>query len=402
MSSRRPVKNDNIGIFLLTLGISFVLVGAPGYADVKVKGKKRDIQETQRPLGQEDVQTALPMEPPVQDEVELPDRYESLLVKYLANIDRIRHEQQETAVRRYQKGLRRLPERAKRLEEREAEILSELFKEAKTRSSGMIDFEGHCYETSMGIVIPTSNTSARILTTLYRSKVLNAEYMMQRLHGKAQILSEEWLDLIKEIVANTEVKQSLRDTCIKTLYRAGVSREMYRAVLRKMAEQNHDVSALEALFFRVDPESGELTKVVTYDNLTLMKALSQPDQPPQIQVACAHYAAKIHDYALAESVCIRLLEQPYQGHVQRVSGGVPADRPLFAARRAAMRLMFYGIRNEKCFETVHARSRIHITEAEQHRPDEGGWASFRSYVLGDMEVEEANSYISIIKKQKEG
>lgn len=405
MSNGRPAKNNSISILFLTLGISFVLIGTSGHAQVKVKGKKRDIQETQREAPHEGIQKGISTAPAIQDEAQLPERYESLLVKYLVNIDRLRREQRETAIREYQERLRLLQTQAEQLQEREAQVLADLLKEAQTRH-GKIDFEGECYENRMGILIPTSNASAKIFAQLYRSNVLNAENMMQLVSKDSQILSAEWIELIKKIADNAnndEEKHPLRDTCVKTLYRAGVSCEMYRPMLRRMAEQNHDVSAVEALFFRVNPETGELEKVVTYDNLTLMKALAQPDQPPEIRAACAHYATRLHDYQLAMDVCFSLLEQPYQGIVQRVHKAVPEDIALFRARRAAMHVMFCGIRNEKCFETIYARSRISIAEAAEHvAGDDDGWVSFKSYILGEWEIEAAQSLVSTVREQNGG
>ncbi len=337
--------------------------------------------------------------PDMEPERGKPQRYERLLIAYLANIDRLRRERQETSIRAYQKRLRYQEAEALDLVGRGDALLADLQREAAKRRNKKIDFEGECYENHGGIVVPTSDISAGVFRTLYRADAVVPEHLIGTLCRRGPFFSADWLSLIKKIGDDAGKDSPLWRTCIKLLYRAGVSRETYRPMLRRMAEQDHDVSALEALFFDIDPEDGTLKKVVTYENLAIMKALAQPGQPPGIRIACAHYATKLHDYTLAESVCLDVFNQPYQGLVQRVSRHLPEDMPLHVARRAAMLLMFYGIRNERAFEAIYARSRIHITELAEHRGgDDTGWISFDSYVMGEVEIRDADSYVSIIKK----
>ena len=375
------------------------MLALPCHADVKARRKKRDKPKSGTVLPQEELQTVPPMQAASEQERRVQSRYERLLIKYLANIDRLRRERRESAIREYQERLRRFQTQAEQLQKRKDQVLADLRKEAQTRPRKKIDFEGECYENKGGILVPVSDASARIFARLYRSNVLEVENMMQAVSWHAQILSGGWLDLIEEVRKDAEEDSALWRACVRTLYRAGVSRETYGPILRRLALEHDGVAALEALLFDIDTDSGELKKVVTKENLELLDSLSDEERPPGIRVTCAHYALELRDYRLAHRICTDLLGRRYKGEGTSSRRTLPEDFPLARARHAAMVLMFSGFRNRAGFKAVYDHSQIETTELIQHQGDIGGstgWVSFTSYIAGYMEVQKARSLIATL------
>lgn len=398
---------------LVAVGVSFLLASASQSA-IKTRPKKR-----KKPGSGRAAVTAAPQhgrqakpsskhqssaKADLQKEQLPASKYDQLLVKYLRNIDRVRRERHQASIREYQARMRRFQEASEQLKDKESELFDSLRKEAEMRRGKKLNFEGECYENRNGVLVPVSEVSGRAFRKLYQLDAVEP-VIMQRLCKDAQVLSAEWIELVKQIAAGAKEGSVLWRQCIRTLRRAGVSRKSYGRLLRKMADKDNDVQALEEVFFDVNLQTGQLQKVVTHENIVLLKKLAAKDRPPGIRVTCAHFAAKIRDYDLAQSVCLDLLSRPYKGLEQRVSGGLPEDRPLAYARRRAMVLMFWELRNEKSFKTIYDRSRISNSEMREHVGDldgKTGWVSFTSYLLAEMEVSHARSLVATVDKFSSG
>lgn len=227
--------------------------------------------------------------------------YDRLLIQYLASIDDTVEIRRGNRVSDYKALLKRWRKADEDIAQRESEILNKLV--AKARGDEIIfGSEGPCEESHL--VIPTSAASARLFRALHAKKAVEGLVLVSLLGSHPQVLHQEWIPFLEGVATAAQKDSRLHKCAVKTLYRAGVSREKYRPDLLRMIRRDSHTPALDVLFFDIDEETGEASKVVTHGNLSLLKELGRRESPPEIRVTCAHYATEIRDYDLAQSICV--------------------------------------------------------------------------------------------------
>ena len=356
--------------------------------------------------------------PPGEQVSSLP--YEQLLVKYLAHIDQMARPRERREIEFWRETLERFVKIDQRLRGTESQVLEKLRAEHKRRGRKLFDCEGAMYECS--VVVPTSATSARIFAALHKEDAVDACSLVGLLSAAAPHLCREWIELVESMVARAEVGSRLWRSGTYALYRAGASRDKHRSALVRMVTDDSDVRALEALFFDVEKQTGRSLRVVTQENLLLLRKLVEGQSHPEVRLTCASYAAAIRDYDLAQAICIDLLSRPYKGWQNTNARPPEEDYPLARARQRAMFLMFYRLRNERMFRLIYDRSRVvHREQAKLARlmidqqaeklrgrkptrtdevraTSDSAWLRFDSFRLGRMEVDFAQSLISEVER----
>ena len=326
------------------------------------------------------------------DKQEQRSECERLLVKYLTHIDEIVREREARQVQWYKEKLEGWRKAGEELIGKESEILERLRSLHKRKRRKLLDSEGPCDE--MRQVVPTCAASARIFTALCKEGAVKVSSLVSLFHANAEALDKEWVPLLQDIAQNSDKGSRVWRWSTMTLYKAGVSRDKYRPAMVEMATQDGDIVALDALFFDVDSQTGQPRKILSLQNLALMKKLGNKGFPPEMRVTCAYYAADVRDYDLAQGICVDLLSRQYKGFEDTNAPPPEEDGPLYRARHAAMGLMFFGLRNERMFKQIYDRSQIIHTELRDNATKPPGtWISFGSYVVGRMEVNHAQSLI---------
>lgn len=386
------------------IGAVLAICVASGYAQIAPSGRAQPHPRAPAQGPQEDMIVRGPDEG-VQDRQSLrvPNRsarYDALLIAYLRRIERIEQEQSAARTRQYQQRLDRFRSESEGLRKTRDDVLAALQREIGLRPAKKIDFDGECYENRSGVVVPVSDDSARVFATIYDMNALAVPNLLSKLGENAHTLGNEWRAFVLRLSQDAEKGSPLWRQCVLILYAAGVTRDMYRPALVKMASIDDDLRALETLFFDVDMKTGELVPVITLENLTLMKELSATERAPGIRVCCAHYAVRLNDHSLAETVCSDLLNKLYKGQERRVRAHLMEDMPLVRARHAALCLLFYGLRNEAGFGIVYERSQIRSLPVSSTgaSPKGGDNIPFDSYVCAEMEQKYARSLIGEIER----
>jgi len=337
-------------------------------------------------------------------------RYQRLLIKYLANIERIERERSERQVKEYREAVATENRKAEELAKDPAVVLAKLRAEYKKRPSKKIDFRQDRYESINRFIFGMSPQSASIVKKLYREAAFASVLDILWLLGnqKSTYLHEEWISFVQNILVGSEKSSDVWRRCISLLYSRGGGRKEYGLVVRNLAVEQQDAGALSSMFFTINVHTGSLEPIVTTENLALAKELAQAKHSPAIRVTCAHYALKIRDYDLAQDVCERLLTQTYRWMDKPDAPPLEEDRRLSYARRAAMTLMFYGIKNERMFRLLYDRATIIDREpivsigdivakqkadpanAQAYEPK---WVSFNASAIGQREVDGAKRLI---------
>lgn len=340
--------------------------------------------------------------------------YNHLLVAYLASIENVRELQEQAAIDEYQKGLTEEQRRVQDLTRNKAAALKELRAECRKGKGRKLDFRPDRYEAKNPFIFCTSPESAGIVQTLHAGKlfadmrdvlgILNA--------GRSPNLCKEWVTLIEGVLAQSKRDSDVWRKCMMMLFTKGNLRQRYHSTVRRWAMKGQNTWPLSGLFFRVDARTGRSMPIVTLENLAMAKEFSKAKYKPEIRVTCARFAVRVHDYDTGQYVCEDILDQKYKGNPD--TRPPEEDNYLSYARDAAMVLMFYGIRNERAFRVVYNRARIVTHEPiprSPHLGDRGGdeeqpktlkfvEENFGAYVLGRMEVRQAESLIDRVREWK--
>lgn len=283
-------------------------------------------------------------------------QYERLLVLYLANIEEIVKTRQDEREADFKETLLSLHERAAYLEKNGESIIAQLRAGAKKNPGGKLDPPDPAAVTIWPYVLAESSVSARLISKLYDECLLNSMFSAFSSIERQPVLCQEWVNLIEKAIQQNAKDPSLVDRLAILLYTKGVSREQYRDRLRTMAMKKNDLKALCTLLFEENGKTGRINPIVSKDNLDLMRQLIIEDRPPQIRIACAHYATRVYEYHLAEETCWQVFSKEYH-EVLHPSGITKEqeeqDSQLYHARDEALVLMFYGIRSERMFKRIY-------------------------------------------------
>ncbi len=331
------------------------------------------------------------------------DRYHRLLIKYLASIERVERERSERQVKEYQEAIAKEKSKAEELAKNKGNVLAKLQTERNKRPTRQLDFIGECYENMNPFIFGTSPESAGIVETLHKGGAFSDfQEVLSRLR-KSPRLTKEWVTFLEKVILGSKQDSPTWNGCVKILYSKGKLRNKYHPTVHSLAVEGQDVSALELLLFTRDAHTGRLKPRITLENLVLLKELSREKYKPGIRVTCAHYTLKIRDYDLSQAICKDLMGQKYKG-MQNVDAEPPEeDMVLFAARTAAMTLIFYGLKNERMFQLLYRRATIEDREPTSPMgvppsPDTPKWISFTTYVYGRLEVKEAKAFMQMVMK----
>ncbi len=288
--------------------------------------------------------------------------YQPLLTLYSQNIRKVAQERNAGRRSRY---VANVAERRKIFQDmaaREVENLNLLEKSANHRQHHQLDFDGEVPE--FGMVMLGCPASGRIFTTLCREKKVDELLLVAAaerpwLLPAVPIICPEWVLLLREIDRRHLGSPIFHRIIIKTLYAAGVDRQVSRPLLVKLARSS-DYDALALIFFTYDRTSGERLPQTDRQNLRLLKQLTAHPQStdPEVLEVCAEYAATVRQDALAKAICTRLLQQRYQDHDHpNQHADIPADCPLGRARCRAINLMFYSLPDAHLFRLIYDMSR---------------------------------------------
>jgi len=368
------------------------------FADLQARRKSK-------PNKVADEQKAIPAYPENEEEQET--EFSRLLMKYLENADIILQRAETETTERHLVLLEECRQKGSDLSRDEVKVLKSL--RAKVQREGRRLFTSEGPEEEVQYVIPTSESAARVFTTLVEEDGVALMQLASLLHKDAYLLDQAWVPLLESIVLDGKCDEKAKRYALLSLYKSGMRKDEYRTVLTNWAEEKGDVQALDALLFTCSPDTGGVLPIISPDNLGLMKRLATVDHAPEIRVTCASYACEIRDYDLAQTVCEELLLEPFRGMANTNAAPPDEDYPLARARLLALELMFYGLRNERMFRLIYDRARIVHSELRDHPPappaETGSaladgvdkWVSFGSYVLGRMEVNHARSLLSIVE-----
>ena len=342
-------------------------------------------------------------------------RYQRLLIKYLANIERIDRKRSAERSKEYQKSLASEKSKAEELVKNKASELAKLQTERNKRPSKKLDFRQDRYENRNSFIFGVSPESASIVETLHKdnafANIRDVIWILQV--AKSQSLCKEWVTFLEGVITESKKKSDTWRACVVLLYSKGNLRKKYHSIIRRFATEQQDVGSLFLMFSRMDVDTGKWVPHVTTENLALVKEMAKKKYKPGIRITCAHYALKIRDYNLSQAICKDLMTQKYKG-MQNVDAKPPEeDHYLSYARDAAMILMFYGIKNERMFRLLYDRATIidrewrvslsammkkQKADPEHAQAYEPKWVSFGAYILGRLEVEAAKTLIEQVDK----
>jgi len=283
--------------------------------------------------------------------------YDRLLAKYLANIENLARQHQNRMIANWKARVEGFSQAANRAHLNESDTLEQLRAASLRRPGKKLTFDGMVEENSA--FVPSSDVSARVFRRLYHEGLVRPEDLVVKLANTSDLLSNEWIPLLQDIANHSQTGTLPWGSSRFTLYRMGVSGKEYRADLEQMALEHHNASALRALVFETDKQTGEAKPIRNSESLTLInKAMKDPSNSPEALVVCAEYAAETSDVPQAERICINLLSQQYtlrESDTER--DPTHRDYQLGRAKTRAMYIMFYKLRTPESFKAIYDLSR---------------------------------------------
>jgi len=329
--------------------------------------------------------------------LEKPPEYRPLLAKYKSNIEKIDTERVKREVEFWKQRTQSYKKMGTKVSKDESSILAELQKKGRGLKAKSLDLWD--VPEARTALVPTSDASARIFSKLLEEGIVGQNDLMSVLSENAELLSGEWIKLVRKVADRAEENSRDRQTAISMLYRAGIARSKYRPALEQPSQAG-DVKALKTLLFEIDKDTGQHIAVRTPENISLMRKLADSKSPPEIRAVCARYAVETGERTLAEAICRDLLSTRFRcfDDVSR-RHHYDTDDELGRARDYILFLMFYKLRGEWSFEHIYDLSRIAELEYQYGEKLPKGWISYRLVPIGDMEVSLAQSLIGMVREK---
>jgi hypothetical protein len=319
--------------------------------------------------------------PPPQPET---PKYRKALRVYLAKIDSIKRAKKEQRDEVIKGSRPRHRQRDKRIADTEAARLQRLEKEA-AENHGKVGLEEEC--EGMKAYSATSSASARIFLQLVKEGNVDEPALVSMLGSETYHMDKAWIPVLQHIADSAKEDSALQRSCIRDLYKLGVSKDKYRRVIEQWAD------GPVTFLFEYDKDTGDPIPVRSSENLSLMRSLSDKHSSPRTRAACALYAALIGERAFAQQICTEILWTPYKLRGAE-SNDDPDDSRLYFAKLSVLDTLFFEVGGKEAFRQVYERANLRSTISRYRESLPEGLKYYSIYPRGDLEVGHAQGLIS--------